>query len=105
MAEKKWGWGNSDRHDRLPSNWTSVIVPEVKRRAMNICQWELPSGARCGRKGTDVDHKINNDDHSYANLQLLCPRHHQIKTNGEKLAGRMKFKPKKRPPEKHPSEF
>lgn len=103
--KRSWGWYNSNRRQRLPQNWTSEIVPEVKRRAMGICEWILPSGIRCPRKGRDVDHKINNDDHSYDNLQLLCPFHHDLKTKAEAAAGRAKFLPKRRPTEGHPSDF
>lgn len=94
------GWENSDRRSRLPSNW-GTLVKEVHRRDGGRCTWRLPSGKRCPRKGTDVDHRRNNDDHSLSNLQLLCVDHHKQKTAMEARAGR---RPRrlKRPPEAHP---
>ena len=81
-------WEGSDRRSRLPSNWASEIVPEVKRRAQGRCQWKLPSGARCPRPGTDVDHKKPGDDHRYVNLQLLCTDHHGKKSSKEGVSAR-----------------
>lgn len=97
-------WADSDRKTRLPANWASEIVPEVKRLAGNRCQKILPSGKRCPRVGTDVDHVIPNDDHRYSNLRLLCEHHHDQKSAAEGVAGRFaKRQPKnKRPPERHP---
>lgn len=96
------GWDDSDRKQRLPANWASEIVPEVKRRAGGRCQKILPSGARCPRLGTDVDHVIPGDDHRYSNLRLLCGHHHAIKSAYEGVAGRRARKKPRRPPERHP---
>lgn len=103
------GWETSDRRSRLPADWLR-IVHRVKRRALRTsklgieqCEKRLPSGARCPRKGTDVDHRIPNDDHSETNLQLLCPTHHERKTVQEAAQGRAAFKRSKyRPSEDHP---
>jgi 5-methylcytosine-specific restriction protein A len=34
----------------------------------------------CGEPGVEVDHVRAGDDHSLANLQLLCAAHHRVKT-------------------------
>lgn len=96
------GWETSDRRSRLPSNWASELVPAVKRRAAGQCEWRLPrSGKRCPRPGSDVDHVINNDDHSLRNLRLLCEHHHDAKSAREGVWGRRKKK-SGRPAEAHP---
>lgn len=84
-------WESSDRRSRLPSNW-SALVKAVKQRDGGRCTWRLPSGARCPRPGTDVDHRRNDDDHSLANLRLLCRAHHDQKTQREAYAGRRRPK-------------
>ena len=100
------GWNDSDRRDRLPSNWESEIVPAVKKRDGGQCTWRLPSGARCPRSGTDVDHRRPGDDHSMFNLQLLCPVHHGKKSAREGAAAkRAKKALRYRPAEKHPGDL
>lgn len=94
-------WDTSDRRERLPADWWQR-VKAVKERDGNRCTWRLPSGKRCPRRGTDVDHRKPGDDHSLANLQLLCPDHHKRKTAGEAYAGRMRRKGRQRPDERHP---
>jgi 5-methylcytosine-specific restriction protein A len=91
-------WEGSDRRDRLPENWVSEIVPYVKRRARGRCEQRLPSGKRCPRPGTDVDHRKPGDDHSYGNLQLLCSDHHDVKSSREGNSarwGKKKISPRK----------
>jgi hypothetical protein len=46
-----------------------------------------------------VDHKSNRLDHRITSLWLLCPDHHDTKTNAEAQAGRTLTK---RTPEQHP---
>lgn len=106
MATNKrdWGWYNSNRRSRLPKDW-AVRVARVKERALGVCEATLPSGKRCGRKGTDTDHIVAGDNHALANLQLLCGFHHDLKTQGEARAAKAKFMPKRRPVEGHPSDF
>lgn len=77
------GWDNSDRRERLPENWATELVPAVKKRDGGRCTWRLPSGKRCPRPGTEVDHRVAGDDHSLRNLQLLCGDHHAKKTAQE----------------------
>jgi 5-methylcytosine-specific restriction protein A len=98
------GWNDSDRKSRLPSNWASEIVPFIKKRDKGQCRWRLPqSGKRCPRPGTDVDHKVPGDNHSYDNLWLLCAKHHENKTVREgRAASRAKKASRYRKPEDHP---
>jgi 5-methylcytosine-specific restriction enzyme A len=76
------GWANSDRRQRLPDNWPS-IVRRIKRRDGNQCREIMPNGVRCPEVGTDVDHVIPGDDHRDSNLRLLCEWHHQRKSSRE----------------------
>lgn len=96
-------WDSSDRRARLPANWND-LVRQVKERDQNRCTWKLPAtGARCPRRGTDVDHRVPGDDHSLRNLQLLCHHHHERKTVREAWAGRQRRRGStKRAPEAHP---
>jgi len=94
-------WETSDRRARLPADWNQRVA-QVKKRDGNQCTWRLPSGARCPRPGRDVDHRVNDDNHSLRNLQLLCPTHHERKTSREAWAGKARKKPKKRAPERQP---
>lgn len=100
------GWEGSDRHDRLPGNW-SKLVKAVKIRDKGRCRWILPkSKTRCPRDGTDVDHIVPGDDHSLKNLQLLCAHHHQVKTALDNRRARRSDKARKyRPTEKHPGDI
>jgi len=94
-------WEGSDRRARLPDDWPER-VRQVKVRDGGRCTWRLPSGKRCPRPGTDVDHRDRGDDHSLRNLQLLCPTHHGRKTAREGWAAKGARKAKKRPEERHP---
>jgi 5-methylcytosine-specific restriction protein A len=97
------GWNGSNRRSRLPKNWPELVA-NTKRLAGGRCQAELPSGARCPRAGAECDHVEPGDDHSQANLQWLCKRHHQIKTIAEARTGYRKPRPpaRKHPDERHP---
>lgn len=95
------GWETSDRRSRLPKNWASELVPAVKRRAGGRCEWKLPSGTRCPRVGTDVDHVRSGDDHRLSNLRLLCEHHHDKKSAREGVWARAKKKPTRKA-ERHP---
>ena len=96
------GWETSNRKSRLPVNWASEIVPAVKKRDGGRCRAILPSGKRCPRPGRDVDHRNPGDDHNLENLQLLCEIHHKRKTAREAIAGKVRQKPSRREPERHP---
>lgn len=96
------GWVGSDRKDRLPPNWAE-LVRQVKARDANRCTWRLPSGGRCPRRGTDVDHRVAGDDHALSNLQLLCGHHHDKKSAIEGWQAKKAKKAKRfRPAEEHP---
>ena len=88
-------WETSDRRAQLPPDWHRRVA-QVKERDGGRCTWRLPSGKRCPRAGTDVDHRKPGDDHSLRNLQLLCSHHHDKKTQREAWAGRKKKAPKAR---------
>lgn len=102
-------WDSSDRRQRLPENW-GALCRAVKARAkatsplgIEQCEFRLPSRKRCPRRGTDVDHRIPNDDHSLKNLRLLCSHHHGQKSSKEGAEARRAFKQSKyRPREEHP---
>lgn len=94
------GWERSDRRARLPEDWEERRR-FVLQRDSYTCRASLPSGKRCLRPATDVDHVHRGDDHSYGNLQALCAYHHAKKTARE--GGQAKRRPpKKRPREEHP---
>ncbi|PRB44327.1 HNH endonuclease [Arthrobacter sp. MYb23] len=76
------GWTGSDRKSRLPDDWP-LLRQIVFERAGGRCETIKKSGKRCWDKGTDVDHKRAGDDHSLANLQLLCTWHHARKSSRE----------------------
>jgi 5-methylcytosine-specific restriction endonuclease McrA len=98
-------WDGSDRRSRLPENWPALVA-QVKAKALGRCQARLPSGVRCPRKGTDVDHIIPGDDHSLKNLRLLCPYHHDKKSSKEGREAQNAIKRSKyRPREDHPGQL
>jgi len=84
---------NTDRKDRLPSDW-------VKRRAI-VLKRDGHRCVECGKPANQVDHIIAGDDHSFENLRALCRECHGKKSSAEGHAARSK-KYSKRPPEKHP---
>jgi len=94
-------WETSDRRERLPGDWKQR-VKKVWARAKGQCEWRLDSGARCPRKGADVDHIRNDDNHSMGNLRLLCRHHHDKKTQREARFGKAKKRPAKRREEESP---
>lgn len=90
-----WGlvfvaWENSDRHDRLPSDWAKRRRVVLERCGYR-CEWDLGGGVRCGERATDVDHIRRGDDHSFANLRGLCSAHHARKSAGEGWAERQRL--------------
>lgn len=95
-------WGAEKGRD-LPPNW-DALVAAVKHRDGGRCKWTLPSGARCPRPGTDVDHKGDPNDHSLRNLRLLCGDHHNWRTARQGVQARKDRKAKKfRRDEDHPN--
>lgn len=57
-------------------------------RDRGLCQAPADAGGICGRPGNQVDHVVAGDDHSLANLQVLCPDHHASKSGREGAAAR-----------------
>lgn len=80
------GWKDSDRRERLPTDWPS-IRKRVLRRDGYRCT-EVENGVRCVAKATDVDHVRPGDDHRESNLTSLCGDHHQAKSSREGARGR-----------------
>lgn len=76
-THKPTPWAGSTRSQRLPPNW-SKIRRRVIARDHGRCQWP-----DCGAPGTEVDHITRGDNHTLANLQLLCAPHHKTKTASE----------------------
>lgn len=97
------GWEGSDRRERLPANWEALRAERLRLDG-HRCTWRLPSGARCPRRATDVDHKIAMaDDDRIEALQSLCAHHHGRKTAVEALrAKRSQARKRYRPAEGHP---
>ena len=94
------GWQESNRRQELPDNWNALRA-SVIRRAQGRCQWKLPSGKRCPRPGTDVDHYGDKDDHS--KLRLLCEKHHNDHTAWQAKQAKVKTKQSRyRRGEEHP---
>lgn len=69
------GWETSDRNDDLPRDWWR-IRKQVLERDEHRCRWVLPSGARCPRKATEVDHMGERTDHRLIKLRAMCEHHH-----------------------------
>lgn len=78
------GWkrdeGEELRRDQLPADWPK-IRKRILRRDEHRCVWKLPSGARCPRHATDVDHVWSSTDHRDRNLRSLCSHHHGKRTS------------------------
>ncbi|MFG3405650.1 HNH endonuclease [Streptomyces sp. NPDC048142] len=85
-------WSTSNRRSELPRNW-EAIRQRVIRRDRGLCRGVLSEGALCGHPGTEVDHVRPGDDHTLANLQLLCSWCHRRKTQGESARARAQEKP------------
>lgn len=80
-----WTGNESNRQSELPADWPR-IRKGVLARDGGRCVWRLPSGKRCPRVATDVDHINSPDDHRRSNLRGLCAHHHKKRTS---LQGRM----------------
>lgn len=99
------GWADSDRKDFLPPDWWKIRGQVLKRDGWR-CRWILPSGARCPRKATDVDHMGDRDDHRLERLRSLCADHHKKVTARQAIAARAaKVKKRPRRTERRPGEL
>ena len=77
------GWVNSDRRERLPSNW-----PVIRKKRLELdnyeCQWWVKGKGKCGKPANQVDHKKpKTDDDRIECLQSLCEGHHKLKSARE----------------------
>lgn len=76
-------------------------MPRILRRDGHLCQLAIPG--LCLVVATEVDHIVNNDDHSPANLQAVCAPCHRAKTKQEARAGVIRsYERGERPAEPHP---
>lgn len=76
------GWEGSDRRHRLPPDW-DARRKRILRRDGYRCKVKNAYSERCKEPAVDVDHIINNDDHSESNLQAICEWHHDKKSGSE----------------------
>lgn len=96
------GWETSDRRQHLPPDWEERRQ-RVFDRDDHRCVFELPSGARCPRRATEVDHTGDRDDHRLEMLRALCSRHHSKVTAQQGVAARAKRKQgRQKRVERHP---
>lgn len=100
------GWETSDRRQFLPPNWEDLRQQVFERDGWR-CRWKLPSGARCPRRATDVDHTGDRDDHRLIKLRALCSHHHGKLSSQQGVQAREKRKaPRKRKRvDRHPGRF
>ena len=91
-------WQGSTRLARLPKDW--------QRRRQAVIRRDGGRCRRCGALAREVDHVVPGDDHTLANLQLLCRRCHGTKSGHEganaATAERARHPSYRRPPEPHP---
>lgn len=101
-------WDSSGRRAELPPDWDSLRNQALERDRF-LCVWPgrwAPTTRQCKQPATDVDHVRRPvdglDDHSLSNLQSLCSRHHQWKTNQESAAARREVQAKLQHPDPYP---
>lgn len=96
-------WAGSDRAARLPKGWAR-IRRRIIRRDGGQCTASYSDGRRCEQPGTEVDHIKPGDDHTDANLRLLCRWCHQHKSSSEGgTAAALTRVRIQRPPTTHPA--
>lgn len=89
-------WTSSSRRTQLPSNWSSEIVPRIRRRDRDHCQ-------NCGiTERPEVDHIGDPHDHSDTNLRVLCHWCHAQRTAQQAAQARGPAVTERRPAERHP---
>lgn len=94
-------WETSNRREELPDSWHR-IKKAVRERAGGRCEHLFPRGGRCPETGTDCDHIGDRDVHELWNLQWLCGRHHDMKTQQESAEARRLIAAKGRHPVEKP---
>lgn len=90
------GWTNDHRRmKQLPPDWPKRRQQVIKRDRVCVL---------CGAPGRDVDHIARGQDHSLANLRLLCRSCHMKRTgrDGGTAKRREKRDWAKERAEKHP---
>lgn len=89
-------WADSNRRSRLPKDWSSRIVPRIRKRDHNRC-------VRCSSTTRlEVHHIGDDDDHGDANLETLCHDCHATETSRQATAARRPRPSAKRTPPRHP---
>jgi len=94
--------------DRTPGTRRDLPPDWPRRRkdcadaAGGRCEWILPSGKRCPRKGNEADHYGQPWEHD--KLRWLCPDHHKKHTARQALAAR-RAPSKKTKPKRHPGQL
>lgn len=91
-------WETSNRRAELPADWDKIRVAQLERDD-NRCTWRLPSGKRCPRRATEVDHYGDKNDHT--KLRSLCSDHHKQHTQSQARRARQKGSRRRRG-EDHP---
>ena len=91
----------TDRKDRLPSDWSTRRVRALRRDGYK-CRARDSTGALCGAPANQADHIIPGDDHDLDNIQALCRWHHARKSSAEGNAARRPRLTMAREPERHP---
>ena len=81
-------WSDSDRSSRLPPDWEKRRKVVLKRDAYQCQGSDTVGGRKCLEPATEVDHMKRGDDHDLLNLQSLCHRHHNLKTQREAAEAR-----------------
>jgi 5-methylcytosine-specific restriction endonuclease McrA len=71
-------WEGSTRRRRLPRDW--------EKRRRYVLQRDPVCKVCNNALSVEVDHIVNNDDHRYENLQGICTRCHDEKTQREAAA-------------------
>lgn len=95
-------WSTSTRRAELPPGWSSTIVPRIKARDHDACQWPTHTGVCGSTDRLEVDHIGDPHDHRDANLRALCHWHHAKRTAEQAAAARGPAVTERRPAERHP---
>lgn len=89
-------WTDSTRRAELPTNWSSTIVPRIRKRDGNRC-------TRCdSTTRLEVHHIGDRFNHADDNLATLCHDCHATETAAEAAAARKPRANARRPPAPHP---
>lgn len=93
-------WNSSNRLERLPPWWSKFTVEYLRDHRVCALKYE-----GCQIEATEVDHKINGDNHDLSNLQPVCERCHAKKSSKEGNLAKAKLRSlRKRPKQRHPGQ-